>query len=306
MTRIDVFPQQFAVVKEFEDDGPKFQFLDSRLLRVEDGECIYEISKAEWGRNMVDRNWVERDIENFEPEIQVLNCVYEDRVNPQRYRYWPLSGVYIPGLNGNNIPILEFQYKSWIPISRHLIPIQNKELFMRFFHRVNREHIDILRQNPNYLTPPPAPTQIVTPLAPNHPRFLSYRTSPPPPINISTQALDELLESFHDLPIPRNLTELLEQEGDLPRAFQVHDEASPRAVSMPLPIPQRVGELLIHDARAGTECCPITASPYSTATRLSVTSCFHVFDAESLETWRREGSNTCPTCRATIVNIVTQ
>lgn len=61
------------------------------------------------------------------------------------------------------------------------------------------------------------------------------------------------------------------------------------------PIPQRIAWLVAEDSCKKGEICSITTSEISPITS-GVTSCFHVFDYESISTWLST-KDTCPVCR---------
>jgi len=65
------------------------------------------------------------------------------------------------------------------------------------------------------------------------------------------------------------------------------------------PIPRRIAWLVAEDACKKGETCPISIEYISPITA-SVTSCFHVFDSQSIDKWL-EQHTTCPTCRQTCV-----
>jgi hypothetical protein len=64
------------------------------------------------------------------------------------------------------------------------------------------------------------------------------------------------------------------------------------------PIPRRIAWLVAEDACKNKECCPITTSELSPITA-AVTTCFHVFDTDSLSEWfaRHPARTKCPVCR---------
>ena len=71
-----------------------------------------------------------------------------------------------------------------------------------------------------------------------------------------------------------------------------------RALSAPTNIealPQRIAWLVAEAASNQNETCAISMETLSPITA-AVTSCFHVFDSESIERWMLQNS-TCPTCR---------
>ena len=64
------------------------------------------------------------------------------------------------------------------------------------------------------------------------------------------------------------------------------------------PIPRRIAWLVAEDACKNKESCPITTNELSPVTA-AVTSCFHVFESESLSEWfaRHPSRTKCPVCR---------
>ena len=63
------------------------------------------------------------------------------------------------------------------------------------------------------------------------------------------------------------------------------------------PIPQRIAWLIADDACKNKEVCPITTNDISPITA-AVTTCFHVFESESLSEWfARNRITKCPVCR---------
>jgi hypothetical protein len=71
--------------------------------------------------------------------------------------------------------------------------------------------------------------------------------------------------------------------------------------AIPVAIPSYVAKLLIADAVATNAVCPITLEPIIATD--SVTSCFHVFNADAIASWLAtdESRGTCPTCKQACV-----
>lgn len=68
-----------------------------------------------------------------------------------------------------------------------------------------------------------------------------------------------------------------------------------KTVTVMPPAPAFVNALVVADAVAKADTCPITLSPITAATA-AVTSCFHVFDGDAIATWLSE-HKTCPVCK---------
>jgi hypothetical protein len=59
-------------------------------------------------------------------------------------------------------------------------------------------------------------------------------------------------------------------------------------------------EALIRDAIARHTSCPITLEPLTDPSQVTVTDCYHLFDATALASWQASGENKCPVCRETL------
>lgn len=64
-------------------------------------------------------------------------------------------------------------------------------------------------------------------------------------------------------------------------------------------IPMFVAELLIKEAIKKGESCSISMIPFEESTSVTVTSCYHIFNTESIEEWLRCNS-VCPLCKKVI------
>jgi hypothetical protein len=74
--------------------------------------------------------------------------------------------------------------------------------------------------------------------------------------------------------------------------------AAPAAAPAAAPTfaPRYVLELLKRDAVQKGESCPISMTPFQECESTTVTSCFHLFDTESISAWL-QGHSTCPVCK---------
>lgn len=68
------------------------------------------------------------------------------------------------------------------------------------------------------------------------------------------------------------------------------------------PVPKYVADLLIKNSVEKDEKCPITMDPIDKET-CSVTSCFHIFEKSSIETWltNKDNKSKCPVCKQVCV-----
>jgi hypothetical protein len=70
----------------------------------------------------------------------------------------------------------------------------------------------------------------------------------------------------------------------------------------PEAIPQRIAKLIVQESVSKEELCPITMESI-TSSNSAVTSCFHVFLTDALESWfeRNPAQHPCPVCRKVCV-----
>jgi hypothetical protein len=184
--------------------------------------------------------------------------------------------------NGYSIPILDFQYRSWLPSEYTSVPI---------YYNVNRvrataeeiqqaklreiQHLEDGDSAPYVPWRRPSYDSIVTPQnRPSSRRQTNYPRPPTPP----------------PPPPPR----IVEVQVPVERiVIQTRVQTLPKAV----------GDILLASARQGSESCPIAATPFKECDKICVTSCFHVFEKESLTRWRADHTS-CPVCRTKIENVV--
>lgn len=65
-------------------------------------------------------------------------------------------------------------------------------------------------------------------------------------------------------------------------------------------LPSFVLEALVRDAITRATTCPITMEPLTDPSQVTVTDCYHLFDATALASWQASGENKCPVCRETL------
>ena len=80
-----------------------------------------------------------------------------------------------------------------------------------------------------------------------------------------------------------------------PEAAAVAPAVAPAIATAAKPLPKRIAWLIAEDAGKNGDKCAITMEPISPITA-AVTTCFHCFDHESIQTWM-ESHTTCPQCR---------
>jgi hypothetical protein len=81
-----------------------------------------------------------------------------------------------------------------------------------------------------------------------------------------------------------------------PRLSQAPSTTPSTTPSTATPPPKFVSEIMLRDAITREECCPISMTPFKECSSVCITSCFHLFEKESLQAWLRT-SHTCPVCK---------
>jgi hypothetical protein len=283
------FPEIFAILR----DGVRNPCL--QILRAYPCEqsgarrrnytyrCPYEISNMSNthefdGPLLAAPNRVYRD-----RNVHTLHYYHPETTELQQVYYW-FTPYMLESRNGFTIPLLEFQYRSWMPTGYSPVPVRANlnEVYDRLTS-IQQERLMQIRQiedTDSVRTRSPRPniySDYEIDSVPPSPRLRRPRT--PPPVLIP-----QIVESVRIVEVP------------------VERVVIQRSV---LPLPKAVGELLVSHARKGADSCPITATPFAECDTLCATSCFHIFDAESLARWQ-ETHTTCPVCRSKIENTVVE
>ena len=80
-----------------------------------------------------------------------------------------------------------------------------------------------------------------------------------------------------------------------------------RSQSEPKPQPQKipvfVAEALKRDAISRGDTCPVSMTPFTASTPITILSCFHMFMKEAADEWFKRRDE-CPCCKAPITNTV--
>jgi hypothetical protein len=237
-------------------------------------------------------------------EFDMLHNVIDRHLLLIRYKH-PMTGqfqeVYCWFLpfhvvrNGYSIPILDFAYRSWLPTNYNPVPIHYNigrviEIIEQFQQDKLREiqHIEDLEAEPyiswgNFL----GRRRSIDPYETPNERYYNSRStsrfhrrapirtpSPPPPQPVRIVEVQ--------VPVERVVVQTRVQN-----------------------LPKAVGDILLANARQSAETCPIAAVPFKECEKICVTSCFHIFDSESLTRWRTDHMS-CPVCRTKIENVVSE
>lgn len=301
MPHIENFPHIFAVIRGQAIQGPCIQILQSE-----------ERNGYSFIQNL------RRPDEFFEAELrrvqtyQLDPTIYTVRYKTDQYnreaaevKFWSLPFYY--RIRNERIPLIEFQYRSWIPDDYIQIPIRsNSNEVLHICERIEMERLFEIRReedrNRDIYRPPilwggeddwddRASSQNYRDLigAGAGTRRSRYRTPSPrrdsyyPPARIPyTPPPPPPEPEVRIIPVERIVTQIRTQ-----------------------PIPKHIGEILLANARRGADSCPIAALTFSECDKICVSSCFHIFDKESLERWMTT-STSCPVCRSKIENVVSE
>ncbi len=295
------FPNIFAILRDG-TRNPCLQILRSyacdyprnlRRNRNEYHRGYYEISNVDDlsdydGRLLSDPSNMPRG-----RTIYTLHTFHPETTEPLEVHYW-YTPYALQGYNGVVIPLLEFQYRSWIPTRYIGVPIRaNLNEIYTILSQLQQERLAEIRQmedNGSIQTISPRRHHIpmfnnsyynddydnYDAMGARYQRSSRALTPPPPP--------PRMIESVRLVEVP------------VERVVVQHRI---------LPLPKDVGNLLLSNARKGTDLCPIAATPFSECESICVSSCFHIFDAASLARWQ-ESHTSCPVCRSKIENVVVE
>lgn len=311
--------QIFAVVRTQSIRGPSFQFLRIRRIRHLNDENVYSLEvppfpfEAYHGR-YEETYEIDRHIYTFR--------YYSGLPGITEYKYWFLP--FRLHIDGHEIPVVDFQYKSWLPTHYSHIPIHgNTERFMDVLENVHQQRCRQIEDE--------EPTE-------RHPRninshFFDYHfrrpmEEPDEPMfsntaigagrerrsgnnrrrrnhennNTTTTTTTSSSRTHHPILVIDSDNE--EEEERQPERVIVTMRTVEVQVKT-IPIPKPIALLILAEARKGDDSCPIAAQPFKECSKLSVCPCFHIFDSESIERWKNT-NDSCPICRTKIDTIVSE
>ena len=247
------FPQRFAMLRTQGDNRPYLQVLQAESLDEFEGHipiCFFQDLVV--NPNTIFH--VERSNMNDRNIYQVYSIASGVRTDEIFY-YWYVP--YVVGMNGEYIQIIDFQYKSWLPMAQNRVLTLGTEGY-NLIDAANEKAI------------------------------------------LMCERIHAAVEQRIQTP-PRRLA-AAHQSPRLPTA----PPRTPPAAMSPRYrlLPSTIGQILIRNARAGLDNCPITYAQYSEIDMLSITSCYHIFDRSALENWENLGHESCPLCRERITNVI--
>lgn len=312
MTQFVRLPETFAIVRTNGYRGPIFQVLHSRYIVNSERYNEYIAQRHESNRyNIVNditadyfREYELQEDRNYELHRRLFKIRYQ---HPETHAILETSFWLLPFRlvsNQEAIPLLEFHTRAWIPRSTYSLPVSIPFGINRLLQAIESIQQDVLHEIRHREDEQAGGMDIRSFFSP---RRYSHAYS----YGEDDQDDRMSIETHYVGAIPDRRSHRYRQSPPpSPRLVE-----SVRIVEVPVervivqtrvaPIPKNVGDILLANARAGTDSCPIASTPFSECTNLCVTSCFHVFDTENLNRWRQEHTS-CPVCRTKIENVVSE
>ena len=287
------FPEIFAIVRDA-IRPPCLQLLVSYVVnrdwdRQYSDLPLYEIDNmphAELVQGIVGQNG-----NLMRGNVNTIRCQNPDTRERMEVNWW-FTPFYVRSEGLQRIPILEFQTRSWIPVGYVPIPIQgNIREILDVLGRIQEDRLAMIRAREDA-----ASQQSMNRYRDEYYQARRYnqdhRIRTPPSIGVPFRNRRRSISP----PAPPPPVRIVEVEVPVERVV---------IQTKTMPLPKAVGEVLLKDARAGKDTCPIAATPFAECEKLSVSSCFHIFDAASLARWQ-EDHTSCPVCRCKIENVVSE
>lgn len=307
--------QIFAIVRTQSIRGPSFQFLRMRRVRHLNEENVYSLEvppfpfEAYHGR-YEETYEIDRHIYTFR--------YYSGLPGITEYKYWFLP--FRLRIDGHDIPVVDFQYKSWLPTQYSHVPILGHvERFMDTLENIHQQRCRQIEDD--------YPAERHSRNINSH--FFDYHFRHP---------IEEPQEDFNNTAIGagrerrsrnnrrrrhqenNNTTTttastrnphgvlIMDSDNEEPERERERIVVTVNTVQVQvktLPIPKPIALLILAEARKGEDSCPIAAQPYKECSKLSVCPCFHIFDSESIERWKNT-NDSCPVCRTKIDTFVSE
>jgi len=201
----------------------------------------------------------------------------------------------------------EAEVRKWIPYTDDLPDLRPKRssvsiqgvVQINVAKRPYREAINVeVSSNDNYLTAGNMDIVIVKKTGTQLPPGYMKRDYPAPPATAEVEITDKELWTVRDA-AQQEAAQEVPGLAALATAAQQQQQQPPPVFKIILkPIPQRIAWLIAEDSSKSKETCAITTDEISPITA-AVTSCFHVFEYESIQEWvnKNPARPTCPVCR---------
>jgi hypothetical protein len=203
--------------------------------------------------------------------------------------------------------------RKWIPYTDDLPELRlkrssvstNGAVQINMATRYNRGAINVeVSSNDHYLTAGNIDIVIVKKAGTQLPAGYMKRDYPAPPATAEVEITDKELWTVRAPAQQEAAQQEAAQEvpglAALATAAQPQQQQQPPPVIKTIlkPIPQRIAWLIAEESSKSKETCAITTDEISPITA-AVTTCFHVFEYESIQEWvnKNPARPTCPVCR---------
>ena len=303
MPAVQHFPSVFAVIRTQAIPRPCLQILQSQdhshSRNYERSRTPVFIRNFPGADRLQDSDLYRLDLYQVDPTIFTLRYLVDGHRDVREVKFWTLP--YYIRYHNEHIPVLEFQYRSWLPENYQPVAISRDIQEVLHVHaRIESERIQEIRAQEDS----------------GH-RFSQYgEFTPSIRYSRHTAGPDDWDDRLY---LSRNQLVGARGRSRTPSPPRRMSAAPPppvvQIVEVPVervirevrtrPIPKTIGELILVGARNGSDSCPIAALSYKDCVKLSVSSCFHIFDKESLDRWM-ETSESCPVCRSRIENVISE
>lgn len=307
--------QIFAVVRTQSIRGPSLQFLQMRRARHLNEHDVYILEAPPFP--------FEAYHGHYEETYEIDRHIYKFRYYSglpgiTEYNYWFLP--FRLRIGNYEIPVVDFQYKSWLPTHYSHIPIHgNAERFMDVLENVHQQRCRQIEDDypserrPRNINAHFFDYHFRRPIEDPDEQFVHTNTA----IGAgrerrsgnnrrrhqenNTTTTTTTTRSPHRVLVMDSDTE--EPEPERERIVVTLNTVQVQVKTLPIPKP--IALLILAEARKGDDTCPIAAQPFKECSKLSVCSCFHIFDSESIERWKTT-NDSCPVCRTKIDALVSE
>jgi len=281
MSNQQPFPEVFGIVRTQGYRGPTIQYLRSHYDSAM-GRSYYKINNLYIGEE-INNMFYQTNPRLLDKSLYILRFRHPETREIQEVYYWYLP--FSVNIEGRAIPFLDFQYRSWMPRSNLPFPITSDidEILDCILSIQQQRLAEIQRREDRERE------------RMSFARFFQH----------TSDDEDDRMSTPENQLIGARVRRSSRPVTPAQTTIQIVEVPVERVVvtTRVQPLPKSVGDILLANARKGNDSCPITAVPFTDCSKICVTSCFHIFEAESLTRWHQGHAN-CPVCRSKIENVV--
>jgi len=329
MTQFIRLPETFAILRTNGYRGPCFQLLRSRYPPSRSDRYFSEETGRHERFNIVEDITPEDSVEfrleeeqNYELHRRLFKVRYQ---NSQTRAILETTFWVLPFriFRGNEVfPLLEFHTRAWIPRSPYNLDVRLPFSMEHLISTIERIQTDVLHEIRHHEDEQGSLADLYNriPSAGGMDIRSFFRRQRPARPN---RYFEDTFYGEDDVDDRLSIdTQYVGAGVGRARRGYAHSPPPPprvvesvRIVEVPVervvvqtriaPIPKNIGDILLSNARAGADSCPIAAIRFSECAKLCVTSCFHIFDESNLNRWRQDHTS-CPVCRCKIENVVSE